>query len=116
MARSAARAEMVAARQRYFGARNVAAEHCAELRGRMPALPPRCIAALPAGAAPGAVRRTRVLPGGRTKIVKHLHSGPTSPDGYHVPVTPPPSTTQVEHPAAGPLHHGPPPTTSSRGG
>ena len=74
------------------------AEQCAELRGRMPALPPRCIAALPAGAAPGTVRRTRVLPGVRTKIVKHLHSGPTSPDGYHVPVTPPPSTTSLEHP------------------
>lgn len=74
------------------------AEHCEELRGRAPSLPPRCISALPAAVAPGTIKRTRLLPGVRTKIVKNLHSGPTAPGGYHVPVTPLPSTTSLEHP------------------
>lgn len=79
------------------------AEQCAELRGRMPALPPPCLEALPTGAAPGTTARVTALRGVRTRIVKHLHSGATSPGadptGYHVPVAPAPSTTQVEHPA-----------------
>lgn len=78
------------------------AEQCAELRGRVPAMPPKCVEALPAGAAPGATADVGVLRGVGVKIVKHLHSGAKGPGddgtGYHVPVTPPPSTTQVEHP------------------
>jgi hypothetical protein len=78
------------------------AEQCAELRGRAPAMPPRCVEALPAGAAPGTTADVKLLSGVGVKIVKHLHSGPKGPGddgtGYHVPVTPLPSTTQVEHP------------------
>ena len=49
-------------------------------------------------------RAVPVLRGVETTIVKHVHSAGSEPDGsgtsgYHVPVTPPPSTTQLEHPA-----------------
>jgi hypothetical protein len=66
-------------------------------------MPPRCVEALPAEAPPGATAPVDVLRGVDALIVKHLHSGGEAPGndptGYHVPVTPPPSTTQVEHPA-----------------
>lgn len=79
------------------------AEQCAELRNRAPAMPPRCLEALPGGAPAGTTRDVALLPGVGVKIVKHLHSGARAPGddgtGYHVPVTPLPSTTQLEHPA-----------------
>jgi hypothetical protein len=78
------------------------AEQCAELRGRMPSLPPPCVEALPPGAPPGTTAPVKVLRGVRARIVKHVHSAARNPDGsdgYHVPVTPPPSTTQLDHPA-----------------
>jgi L-ascorbate metabolism protein UlaG (beta-lactamase superfamily) len=79
-------------------------EHCAELTARAPAMPPRCVSVVPAGAEPGTTGHTDVLDGVEITAVKHLHSGGTKPDGsdsggYHVPVTPPPSTTIAEHPA-----------------
>ena len=73
-------------------------EHCTELRSRSPVTPPRCIAAVPANApagtraAPDLFRRIRVT------VFKHLHSAVAAPDGFHVPVAPPPSTTPLEHP------------------
>jgi hypothetical protein len=79
------------------------AEQCAALRSRAEAMTaPRCVEALPPGAPPG----TRAdIPGAirgvEATIVKHVHSAGRAPDGsdgYHVPVTPPPSTTQLEHP------------------
>ncbi len=80
------------------GARLVGtAEHCSELRARVPETPPPCLAAIPAGAAPGTRRRLSVLRGIRTDAVKILHSAATAPDGYHVPVTPLPATTVLEH-------------------
>jgi hypothetical protein len=64
---------------------------------------PRCIEALPLNAPPGTrAEIPDAIRGVETTIVKHLHSAGKSPDGrdgYHVPVTPPPATTQVEHPA-----------------
>ena len=80
------------------------AEQCAELRGRAPSLPPRCVEALAPAAPPGTAAGVAVLRGVETTAVKHVHSGAREPDGsdaggYHVPVTPPPSTTQLEHPA-----------------
>lgn len=79
------------------------AEQCAELQARAAgALPPRCTAALPAGAAPGTSAPVDLLRGVDVTIVGHLHSGATAPGGdptgYHVPVLPLPSTTQLEHP------------------
>lgn len=79
------------------------AEHCAELASRAPAMPPRCVEVIPAGAEPGAAAAVRVLDGIEITAVKHLHSGATLPDGsdsggYHVPVTPPPSATIAGHP------------------
>jgi len=79
------------------------AEQCAELQGRAAgAMPPRCVAALAAGAAPGTRAPVDALRGVDVTIVKHLHSAGTRPGGdttgYHVPVTPLPSTTQLEHP------------------
>ena len=78
-------------------------EHCDELAGRAAALPPRCVAVLPAGAQPGATAPVQVLDGIEITAVKHLHSGAVRPDGsdaggYHVPVAPPPSTTIAGHP------------------
>jgi hypothetical protein len=79
------------------------AEQCAELQGRAPAMPPKCLTSLPAGAAPGTRAEVTALRGVGVTIMKHLHSGAKSPGadntGYHVPVTPLPSTTQLEHPA-----------------
>lgn len=84
------------------GARLVGtAEHCAELRARAPATPPACVEAIPADAAPGTAERLRLLRGVRTRVVKHLHSAATAPDGeddYHVPVAPLPSTTTLDYP------------------
>jgi hypothetical protein len=79
------------------------AEQCAALRSRAEtAMAPPCIDALPANAPPGTrAEIPGVIRGVDTTIVKHLHSAGKSPDGrdgYHVPVTPPPSTTQLEHP------------------
>ena len=78
------------------------AEQCAELRSRADAaMAPRCVEVLPAGAAPGARSDVTAVRGVETTAVKHLHSAGKAPDGrdgYHVPVTPPPSTTQIEHP------------------
>jgi hypothetical protein len=78
------------------------AEQCAALRARVATMPPRCVEALPAGAPPGTTAEVNELRGVGVKIVKHLHSGPTGPGndptGYHLPVTPAPSTTQLEHP------------------
>ena len=79
------------------------AEHCEELLARAPTMPPRCIAAVPKDAAPGATAPVDLLDGVETVAVKHLHSAGRAPDGtdtggYHVPVTPPPSTTMADHP------------------
>lgn len=80
------------------------AEQCADLQARAgAAMPPRCVAAIPAGAAPGTRRdRDDLVPGVRIAAVKHLHSAVSAPGndptGLHVPVLPPPSTTQLEHP------------------
>lgn len=80
------------------------AEQCAALRARARSvMPPRCVAALAAGVAPGTKGAVDVLRGVDVTAVKHLHSGATGPGhdptGYHVPVVPAPSTTQLEHPA-----------------
>jgi hypothetical protein len=80
------------------------AEQCAELRSRAAAMPPPCFEALPPGAPPATVAPAPLLRGVETAIVKHVHSAGRAPNGndaggYHVPVTPLPSTTQVEHPA-----------------
>jgi hypothetical protein len=78
------------------------AEQCEELQSRAPAMPPACLSALPAEAPPGTTAPVDAIRGVETLIVKHLHSGAEAPGndptGYHVPVTPPPSTTQVENP------------------
>jgi len=79
------------------------AEQCASLQARAgTAMPPRCVAALAAGVNPGTKGAVDLLRGVEVTAVKHLHSGATEPGhdptGYHVPVIPPPSTTQVEHP------------------
>ena len=79
------------------------AEHCASMRERSPALPPRCVDAVPAGAPIGTTRPVDLRSGVEIVAVKHLHSGAKSPNGddaggYHVPVTPLPSTTVAEHP------------------
>ena len=78
------------------------AEQCAELRGRAATMPPRCVEALPAGAPPGTAAAVDALRGVKARIVKHVHSGAKGPGadatGYHVPVTPPPSTTSLDHP------------------
>ena len=79
------------------------AEQCAALRARaQSAMPPRCVAALAAGVNPGTKGAVDLLRGVEVTAVKHLHSGATEPGndptGYHVPVIPPPSTTQLEHP------------------
>ena len=78
-------------------------EHCAAMRERSPAMPPRCVAVVPAGAPLGTSRPVDLLAGVDILAVKHLHSGAKSPNGddaagYHVPVTPAPSTTVLEHP------------------
>jgi L-ascorbate metabolism protein UlaG (beta-lactamase superfamily) len=78
------------------------AEQCAELLGRAPDAPPRCIEVLAAGAPPGRTAPVGALRGVAARVVKHVHSGGEAPGGdatgYHVPVTPPPSTTVFEHP------------------
>jgi L-ascorbate metabolism protein UlaG (beta-lactamase superfamily) len=79
------------------------AEQCAELQSRAGAvMPPRCIAVIAAGANPGTRAEVDVLPGVGVTAMKHLHSGATEPGhdptGFHVPVLPLPSTTQLEHP------------------
>ena len=78
-------------------------EHCAELASRAAAVPPRCVEVLPTDAPAGTAADVRVLDGVEIRAVKHLHSGGEQPDGsdsggYHVPVTPPPSTTALTHP------------------
>lgn len=81
------------------GARLVGtAEHCAELQGRAPVTPPRCVAAIPAGAPAGTLARPKLLRRVRVRAFKHIHSAVRGPDGFHVPVTPVPSTTPLEHP------------------
>ena len=77
------------------------AEQCTEMAGRAPAMPPRCVAVIPAGAAPGATAQPDLLPGVQITTVKHVHSAARSPDGsdgYHVPVTPGLSSTPLTHP------------------
>jgi L-ascorbate metabolism protein UlaG (beta-lactamase superfamily) len=73
-------------------------EHCADFAARAVALPPRCIAAIGAGAPAGTVKQVDLMPGVRITAVKHLHSATSSNDGYHVPVLPAPSLTTLEHP------------------
>jgi L-ascorbate metabolism protein UlaG (beta-lactamase superfamily) len=81
------------------GARLVGtAEHCAALGSRAPITPPPCTEAVPAGAPAGTTSRVDVFRRVGVRAVKHLHSTVTGPDGYHVPVTPLPETTVVEHP------------------
>ena len=79
------------------------AEQCAALRSRADQMTaPRCVEALAEGAPPGALADIPgAIRGVEATIVKNLHSAGKAPDGsdgYHVPVTPPPSTTQLEHP------------------
>ena len=79
------------------------AEHCAVLRERAPALPPRCEAIVPEGAPFGAKGTLALLDGIELLGVKHLHSGGEAPDGsdlggYHVPVVPMTTTTILDHP------------------
>lgn len=75
------------------------AEQCEELRGRVTGGPQlECIEALGAGASAGTQGDAAALRGVEVKAVKNVHSGPTPPDGYHVPALPPPSTTTLEHP------------------
>jgi hypothetical protein len=76
------------------------AEHCAAMRERQPALPPPCHDAIPAGAPPGTAADLDLIPGVEMRALEHLHSAVTGPNGYHVPVAPPPSTTVAEHPPA----------------
>ena len=76
-------------------------EHCEAFVSRAPASPPPCIGVVPAGAAAGTSARPTLLRGVKLTAVKHLHSAATAPDGedgYHVPVTPLPSTTVLENP------------------
>ena len=79
------------------------AEHCREFARRSPAVPPRCVEVIPADAELGTTAPVRALDGVEITAVKHLHSGAEQPDGsdsggYHVPVTPAPSTTSITHP------------------
>lgn len=74
------------------------AEHCAELRDRAPMTPPRCLAAISAGAEPGTGRRVTVLRGVGVRAVKHLHSEVGAPGGHHMPVAPLPAATMAENP------------------
>jgi L-ascorbate metabolism protein UlaG (beta-lactamase superfamily) len=80
------------------------AEHCAVLRERAAGrMPPRCLAAIPAGAGFGTTRPVPLFDDIEVVAVKHLHSGSKQPDGsdsggYHVPVLSSPSTTSLEHP------------------
>jgi L-ascorbate metabolism protein UlaG (beta-lactamase superfamily) len=79
-------------------------EQCDELQKRSSApMPPRCIRVLPPGAPLGSRADIHVLDGVAITVVRHLHSGTRSPDGrdaagYHVPVTPFPTTALLEHP------------------
>jgi hypothetical protein len=73
-------------------------EHCAAMAERRPALPPPCREAIPAGALPGTSANLDLLPGVGIRAVEHLHSAVTGPNGYHMPVAPPPSTTTAENP------------------
>ncbi len=77
------------------------AEHCSEFRDRPGGDRTRCLAAVPAGVAPGTTKRPDVLRRVDIRAVKNLHSAVTAPDGsdgYHVPVTPLPSTTALANP------------------
>jgi L-ascorbate metabolism protein UlaG (beta-lactamase superfamily) len=78
------------------------AEQCAELQSRAAAVPPRCSAVIAGGAEPGTAARVGAIRGVDVRAVKHLHSAVTrpggDPTGFHVPVTPLPSTTSLEHP------------------
>ncbi len=79
------------------------ADHCAELLSRAPVgtMPPRCTAGLPPGSTPGTFGSAGILRGVGIRLVQSLHSAAEAPDlqdGLHVPVLPPPSTTQLEHP------------------
>jgi L-ascorbate metabolism protein UlaG (beta-lactamase superfamily) len=74
------------------------AEHCADFATRAPALPARCVEVAPAGAPAGHVQTADLLPGVGITVVKHLHSAVTTNDGFHVPTTPLPSLTTLEHP------------------
>lgn len=78
-------------------------EHCADLRMRNagPAMPPRCLAVIPAAAPIGAQATPSLLRGVEVTVIKHVHSAGTRPDRnepYHVPVIPLPTTTSLEHP------------------
>jgi len=80
------------------GARLVGtAEHCSDFRRRAPILPPPCREVIPSGAPPGTTSRVK-LAGVRTKVMKHLHSAVTGPDGYHLPVLPLPAPTTILNP------------------
>ncbi len=69
------------------GARLVGtAEHCADLRTRVPGRRARCVAAIGAGAAPGTLRSPRLLSGVRVRAMKHLHSAGTPADGENPPL------------------------------
>jgi L-ascorbate metabolism protein UlaG (beta-lactamase superfamily) len=73
-------------------------EHCLDLKGRGAV---SCIDAVPVGAPPGTTRDVALVKGLQATVLKHVHSGTEAPAGSpHLPVTPQPSTTSVEHPVA----------------
>ena len=76
------------------------AEHCADFRTRTTGIGLECIEAIPAGAAPGTLAQPKLIPGVELTVMEHMHSATTPPDdqGFHVPVTPLPSTTSAENP------------------
>ena len=73
-------------------------EHCADLRTRIPGRRARCVAAIPAGAAPGTLRRVQVLPGIEVTALEHVHSAQTPADGRNEPVPLVPSDTAERFP------------------
>jgi L-ascorbate metabolism protein UlaG (beta-lactamase superfamily) len=83
------------------GARLVgSAEHCADLKARIPGASPRCKAVVPAGAPPGTVAKPRLLRGVNlhVAVMKHLHSAGTPPSGEYAPVPLTPTDTIALHP------------------
>ena len=76
------------------------AEHCQDFRARATGIGLRCVDAIAAGAPAGTLARPKLIRGVELTVLEHLHSATTPPDdqGYHVPVTPLPSTTSAEHP------------------
>ena len=87
------------------------AEQCAELRGRAPTMPPRCVEALPAGAAPGTAAEVHALRGVKARIVKHLHSAAKGPGGGRDGLPRARHAAAVDDAARPPAHargHGPP--------